>query len=566
MTDEEMDARLRAAGVAWRAATETTTIPAPSAPPAVLPPGSAAKRRPTAWLIAAAVVVTALVAAGAFAVGRTLGKHEHPAANSATLRGTVWQLLGRPGETSTASFYLDPKGNLVADDTCEVITGHAAVDGDRLRVSRLDERPYYCTDAVGEVAFLDGITTLRNDPTWKVTGDRLTLSGRGPSLHFAAAPDFPVPTADRPTITGTTWQLVKIVDANRTEHDARGSATLRIVNGRLTASDTCNTITGRARVAFPHLQLGNLSATEIGCADGTAASTVVDQVLTDGAELQPAGPTLTITKPGAGTLTYQWKPTDEQATDRRRLTATPWRLASVGGKRTLGQVTLEVSCPPGSHGCLTTQLYDNVPLRVSASCGNQTTVATIGHGWLRAAGLPERPKAGCPDELSTVDSFLHGTSALWRIQGDRLVIDDGGAQASALGFTAVHATAAADGRDLLGSWTLTGGETRNGNDETGWGISVTPGQRAPGVTFSSGHVRINHPCYTNTAAAAVGSGTLDVTSVKLLRGLPCPSSGVTRIDHQLDDVLTGRSTWRLAGSTLKITKGTTTLEFERLRR
>ena len=86
------------------------------------------------------------------------------------------------------------------------------------------------------------------------------------------------------------------------------------------------------------------------------------------------------------------------------------------------------------------------------------------------------------------------------------------------------------------------------------------------MTFTAGHVRIVHGCYTNTADVTAGRGTLDVTNVQLVRGLPCPSNGVTDVDHQLDDVVSGRVTWTVHGQTLKITNGATTLDFERSHR
>ena len=44
------------------------------------------------------------------------------------------------------------------------------------------------------------------------------------------------------------------------------------------------------------------------------------------------------------------------------------------------------------------------------------------------------------------------------------------------------------------------------------------------------------------------------------------TNGVTDVDHQLDDVVSGRVTWTVHGQTLKITNGATTLDFERSHR
>src|SRR3954468_2931619 len=119
MTEEQMDARLRAAGDAWRTANDRpAAIPTaiPTLEPAGLVPPAPARRprrHVTALLASAAVVATALVAGGAILLGHT-SDDKHRVTNTdeaATLRGTTWRLLGYDGDqrrlNSTATLSVD---------------------------------------------------------------------------------------------------------------------------------------------------------------------------------------------------------------------------------------------------------------------------------------------------------------------------------------------------------------------------------------------------------------------------------------------------------------------------
>src|SRR6058998_115088 len=92
MTDEQMDARLQAAGSAWRATTDRPSTPMPSEPVRVQPPAPPRRHRHTAWLVSAALVAAALIAGGSFLIVRTTGTDDHRVgAESAALKGTVWR-------------------------------------------------------------------------------------------------------------------------------------------------------------------------------------------------------------------------------------------------------------------------------------------------------------------------------------------------------------------------------------------------------------------------------------------------------------------------------------------
>src|SRR4051794_5048854 len=206
MTDEEMDARLRTAGTAWRTRTDepnrATDEPnrATDEPAAVIVeplsteealqfgrPARDRGRHRTAWLASAAAVAAVLVAGGGFLLGRAGDDRGHrtTGAASAALENTTWQLLGYDGDqlrkSSFATFAVQD-GGFVADDSCDLYNGTAKVDGEHLRLADIEDRFYNCTDSVGEVTFRQGLKTLRSNPTWSIDGDRLTISGDGPTL------------------------------------------------------------------------------------------------------------------------------------------------------------------------------------------------------------------------------------------------------------------------------------------------------------------------------------------------------------------------------------------------
>src|SRR3954462_8570335 len=112
MTDEQMDARLRAAGERWR--NDNTTVVAVEEPvieePIQVVPGRLARRR---WglLASAAAVAAALVVGGTFLL-RGTPAGPTPTGDPAALEGHVWPLTDSQGVDPTATLYVDRHGNL----------------------------------------------------------------------------------------------------------------------------------------------------------------------------------------------------------------------------------------------------------------------------------------------------------------------------------------------------------------------------------------------------------------------------------------------------------------------
>jgi heat shock protein HslJ len=548
MTDEEMDARLRAAGAAWRAAEAEESqllVPAdqtPMASPPADPPRGVRSHR-VALLASAAVVVAALVATGAYVFRHTGSAGQRSAADVAALRGTVWQLLGYGDErqaNSGATLYVDGSGKLVADDSCSLLTATTRIAGDRVEISDLDERFYNCTDSVGEVTFDRGRSVLRADPTWSVDGAALTLSAHGTTMHFAAAANLLPPTADRPTLTGATWRLSKAVDPTGAARPVGTGATLRIDRGRLVTSDTCNTLSGEVTVDWPNLDPHDLATTEIGCPD-TSTPQLIDRVFAGRVVTDLRGATLTLTRAGVGTLTYTWQPEDEVAVDTGRLTASPWRLSSVAGEPAGGAIVLTFG-PDGSLGL--------------AGCVTLTGTVALGAGTLTAAGLPSEPPAGCPDAMSTVLSFLTSEPVLWSIQQDRLVVYGGGSQA----FSAVFAPVTPDrvavtpASRLVGpTWRLSSVQVDSGDTSSGSGASSSDVTLVlTGQTF-----RLSSRCESYAGDVAITGQELRFSGRRDVGSTFCTSPEAVAARP----VFEGPATWTIRHGELRIRRGDVTLTF-----
>ena len=216
MTDDQMDARLHAAGERWRAATDLVERDEPTAPSEIPTTAPRVGRRRWPLIASAAAIAAALV------VGGTLFLHgspdaPRPSGDLAGLQGHVWLLTGVPGTRSTAVLYIDRDGQLVADDDCRLIDAHATVDGSTLTVTDSVTRYKDCVDQYGPGFYNGAEQVLQGTSTFKITSDALTLSKAGRDLRFVPAPqNTPVPTLDFPTLTGVRWELTGATNASGT--------------------------------------------------------------------------------------------------------------------------------------------------------------------------------------------------------------------------------------------------------------------------------------------------------------------------------------------------------------
>jgi heat shock protein HslJ len=548
MTDEQMDARLRNAGEAWRTATapaeDITSIESHS----LTTPDVPRPRRHRAGLLAsAAVVAAALVAGGGVLVANITGSDNGRGADTesaAPLKGTVWRFLGfgdNLQQSSTATLYISPDGRLVADDTCDLIGGKVSNDDAQLFVTDFDLRYYNCTDSVGEVTFDVDVLTSAPHYTLGAAGT-LTVTGAGKTMHLIAAPDLPPPTLDRPTASGATWKLVTVTDPNGTDLPVAGDVTFRIENGQLRAGDTCNTLTGDAVIDWPKLDTKNLAITEIGCpSDVSATAAVVDAVLQGQPQVDTRGAQLTVHADGVGTLTYEWVPADATATNPANLTDRVWQLTSVAGDRVTDNVVISID-PDG-----TVSGYDG--------CRKLDGSAQVGAGTLDITGIPpaDFSTTGCDSDLATTfDSLLTQRPALWHIDDGKLVVNGPGAQAFALVFTAADSTQPAVSPLTGTDWTLDTIENGQGSDATASTVVTQVVLRFD----KDGSLTISHRCYIDNAEVQIGTDTLDVSHNQAVSSIPCPATPTQQQEQDenqvVDDVLSGQSTWSIDNGRLRI--------------
>jgi heat shock protein HslJ len=572
MTDERMDARLRAAGERWRTVSDTSpgldvaaTVAAHE--PEVIAP---APRRPRHWglFASAALVAAALVVGGVLLLpGGT--NSPNPRTNQNTdhsgLVGTVWELTAsyaadKPGspahsqqppprDGSDATFYIGPDGQLVADDSCAVIGAKAQVGTGELTVTDQVVRYRSCTDTVGEMVFTNGGTkVLDGTATYEINGNTLTIYHGGASLHFVAAPaGVQAPTLDVPTFVGAHWKLIKAVDANGTDVVVTESIPFFLDDtGKLTTSDGCNGfnahVTGIGRV---RIEPGAM--TDVGC----STASVVRAVLNGTADESVAGATLTIRKPGAGELTYQWVPTDKSATDPAALDGKTWRLSSVVGEPAAGVAQLHIG---------------GTVYAANDGCQDFTGHVSVTPGSIAFAGVPADPPCGGSggDQSASIDSLL-SSGGLWAIRDGNLIIwDSAGAQAFALVFTTGSGTPppTTDPADTLAgkTWRLVG-IVRDVRQTV---LAGPPVNLPVTLTFDAhGGVRLVDSCVDVDGTARITAKTVDFVS---MQGETHSCPGGPALSSSDDDfvrqVLDGATTWQLNDGLLNFTKGHSELTFK----
>ena len=149
------------------------------------------------------------------------------------------------------------------------------------------------------------------------------LTGRS-APHGGAAPGHATP------ITGVHWHLTAAADAKGNSVPVTGQVELFIDNATLTANDGCNAIGGPVQLRGNELRFGNLISTAMGCLGAGEQVRVVDAVLRDTVSYAIEGGTLTLTKPGTGSLTYSGaKPTPTTPPDPGALATRRWLLDTI---------------------------------------------------------------------------------------------------------------------------------------------------------------------------------------------------------------------------------------------
>ncbi|MFC9471223.1 META domain-containing protein [Nocardia sp. NPDC056952] len=194
--------------------------------------------------LAASLALVGLVAAGCGSTG------EEPVDDTATPMGHTYvstEVVGDeiPGGGPMTLGFTD--GRISANSGCNSAGGTVDLSNHILHTSPLASTLMACP---GDRERADAWQSdfLESDPTWRLDGDRLTLTGKSVTIHLT---DKKIVTPDKP-LTGTAW----VVTTMLTPDAQIRSTTLDEVSPNLTIGDGgtvngsagCNRITGTAGV------------------------------------------------------------------------------------------------------------------------------------------------------------------------------------------------------------------------------------------------------------------------------------------------------------------------------
>ena len=327
-TDDDLNARLNAAGERWRAAHQTIAdvdlgyleMPAEPVDVPVTPTGAGTgaphRRRRMRVLLAAGAGVAAAVAATVIAVSLTDSPSTpHRAAGGIganKLVGVDWRLVQVPGIATTpaqvgveARLMIDGKGQLTGTDGCNSLGAHVTLTADTINLGSVITTDMACTNVdparAARIARVDKV--LNGTLQWSVKGDELTLSQNGTvALVYRAAPP---PTTDPTALTAGKWQLDSVAQdgPNGSASTVPPGASLTFDNkGGFTASDGCNSGGGQVTVKAGTLIISKYISTKMACPG--SQSGLVSKILVGSVAWSIKDGQLTLTKAGVGSLTY----------------------------------------------------------------------------------------------------------------------------------------------------------------------------------------------------------------------------------------------------------------------
>jgi heat shock protein HslJ len=214
-TDEQMDARLRAAGEGWRAASaqppgvEATNLAGSDVHELIAPPAKSGRNKILVGLSAAAVVALGIGLAVGLAGRNSNGPKPAVASGSGAIEQVHWQLAtidGTAGDYGSTLFVDGDKIQL--NDGCNSGSGSGTVTGSTLEFRDIAITAMGCPGARGESsARVDRI--LVGTVTWSVDNGTLTVTKSGVgTLTYRAAP--PEKSGTDPALLTGTWTLTGI--------------------------------------------------------------------------------------------------------------------------------------------------------------------------------------------------------------------------------------------------------------------------------------------------------------------------------------------------------------------
>jgi heat shock protein HslJ len=460
MTDQDMQARLEAAGQRWRdahpdvanadagAATDDGFIPLDFGD---RDDGRPPKRRGFGrrqWLAAAAAVVLVGGLAVGLVASRDGGRHTATPAGTPTpaILGTSWTLTnftdseGGHDPVGTATFAVDGQGQVQGTDGCNQFSGDASVTGGgppdpkhgiaagSIEFGSIGTTEMACPDLDiqgQQTAFAQLLT--KGPANWiDYGGGKLALE-RGPvTLVFVARPVKPAaPVTDPAALAGTSWLLNEIDQGDTASSYATSAGrepTLRFgTDGKtLTGSDGCNGINAAVSIAEGSMTIVRGLETQMAC-PGTA-SEVVSPVLREQVSWQIVDGRLKITR-GNIVLVFVSQSMDAPSTGLPDIDPgfTGGSPASSGSPSVTGA---GVDGSPGSGPTSGSALVYTTWALDSVRHGNSVDMPS----WVSADAAPklqfygQRTVKGTYGLCGTDQDWFAG---LWSTSGDRLSVDFG---------------------------------------------------------------------------------------------------------------------------------------------
>jgi heat shock protein HslJ len=404
MSDEQMDARLRAAGERWRAGTAMDEASLDE-PIELQPARPSRPHRTLAMVSAAAVVVALTIGAVLFAVNR--GSTSSPAAGgdpTRALEGVIWSY-----PHGLASLVFVPGGVKISGN-CFVRTHVMNASGNQFELGHGVGPLWLCGGFAGTPAMRRAEERFsrvmgHGAIAWSLRGNELRLSRGADDVVLSASAELPV------RLDGQTWNLDTVNEpGGRTDRNGYG-ATLKINrDGTFVANDSCNTLNGSVQTSLASLAFTNVSASANGCTEPAPVRPVIDTLLNGTTGFLINGDQLILRRDGyRGALYYQADAPEPSTSQRIGRT---WLLTSINSQRP--SVSVEYTITDKS---MSDSVDDGAPLRLTASSIQFTGT------WVNGLAMTAKPRLSIA-ETRTVTSILSGRVS-WSVSGDQLRISHG---------------------------------------------------------------------------------------------------------------------------------------------
>lgn len=286
-------------------------------PGPALAPDSSDSRAPRRWALASSVSLVAVIVT-VLVIGIAQRRPGQPSTSPsgtrdiAALLGVTWIDLN---SRATVVFH---RGTAHTSDGCSGMTQRLLLRQHHLTLGRRIGSGYTCGGAAGPAPDTPGYAAYRRQqqavnhfyqvldasPHWSITGKTLTLTARsGTTLRLTSRGTAPL------TLPGSRWTLLDVTSLNPGGLSGafRGPTLAFDRTGGFTASDSCNTLSGKAVVAGDQVAFSDVVRTHRACAETIRSGTIrtIDVLLSGAVTYQVEDNTLRLRKPNTeGGLIY----------------------------------------------------------------------------------------------------------------------------------------------------------------------------------------------------------------------------------------------------------------------